>query len=72
VNEAAEYESRNLSELTVDKPDGTGESFKGVRVMLLPGGALRVYRSPALDDAVPFEAMFPHQGWTRYYAYPEE
>lgn len=71
MNEAAEYESRTLSELTVDKPDGTDESFEDVRIMLLPGGALRVYRSRAFNDAPPFEVMFPHGGWTRYHAYPE-
>jgi hypothetical protein len=66
----AAYESETLHSLTVRLPDGTSRQFAGVRIVLLPGGALKVYRSRAFDDAVPFEDVFPHGGWSDYSAYP--
>lgn len=65
-----EYESRTFRELTVTRPGDPDETFRDVRVQLLPSGALRVYRSRTFSDAAPVERMFPHGRWVGYSGCP--
>lgn len=66
----AAYESNVLSELTVDRVEDESESFKEVRVALLDGGALKVFRARNFSSSRPFETVFPHGTWTKYHAEP--
>lgn len=66
--DGVDYQSETFSDLTVELADGDDLHFRGVRVALLHGGALKVYRDRSFDDAVPFERVIAAGGWLHYNA----
>jgi hypothetical protein len=61
-----------LDNLTVERPDREDYHATDVRITILPGGALRVFRDykSGFSDAVPFEKVLAAGTWTDYHAYP--